>query len=48
MGKSWYEDGRMMNKMNTFYDFNDSVKAVLNKGIGDPENVFARGGSAGG
>ena len=48
MGKSWYEDGRMMNKMNTFYDFNDSVKAVLNKGIGDPTNVFARGGSAGG
>jgi oligopeptidase B len=48
MGKSWYEDGRMMNKMNTFFDFNDSVKAVLNKGIGDPKNVFARGGSAGG
>lgn len=48
MGKSWYEDGRMLNKMNTFYDFNDSVKAILNKGIGDPTNVFARGGSAGG
>ena len=48
MGKEWYEKGRMFNKMNTFYDFNDSVKEVLKLGIGDPENVFARGGSAGG
>jgi oligopeptidase B len=48
MGKHWYENGRMNNKLNTFYDFNDGVKAVLNKGIGNPNNVFARGGSAGG
>jgi oligopeptidase B len=48
MGKHWYENGRMNNKLNTFYDFNDGVKAVLKKGIGDPSNVFARGGSAGG
>jgi oligopeptidase B len=48
MGKHWYEMGRMKNKMNTFFDFNDGVKAVLEKEIGDPANVFARGGSAGG
>jgi oligopeptidase B len=48
MGKHWYENGRMNNKLNTFYDFNDGVKAVLKKGIGNPNNVFARGGSAGG
>ncbi|MFL2709862.1 MAG: S9 family peptidase [Gammaproteobacteria bacterium] len=48
MGKEWYEKGRMFNKMNTFYDFNDSVKEVLKLGIGDPKNVFAKGGSAGG
>ena len=48
MGKYWYENGRMNNKLNTFYDFNDGVKAVLKKGIGNPNNVFARGGSAGG
>jgi len=48
MGKHWYEDGRMFNKMNTFTDFNDGVNAVLDKGIGNRENVFARGGSAGG
>jgi oligopeptidase B len=48
MGKKWYENGRMFNKMNTFYDFNDGVKEVLKMGIGNPRNVFARGGSAGG
>ena len=48
MGKKWYENGRMFNKMNTFYDFNDGVKEVLKMGIGNPSNVFARGGSAGG
>ena len=48
MGKHWYDDGRMFNKMNTFNDFNDGVYAVLDKGIGDRDNVFARGGSAGG
>ena len=48
MGKHWYEDGRMLNKLNTFYDFNDGVRAVLDNGIGDKNNVFARGGSAGG
>ena len=48
MGKEWYENGRMFNKLNTFYDFNDGVREVLKLGIGDPKNVFARGGSAGG
>jgi len=48
MGKEWYEQGRMLNKMNSFYDFNDSVEAILNKGYGDKKNVFAQGGSAGG
>ena len=48
MGKHWYDDGRMFNKMNTFNDFNDGVYAVLDKRIGDRDNVFARGGSAGG
>ena len=48
MGKHWYEEGRMLNKLNTFYDFNDGVRAVLSKDIGDPNNVYARGGSAGG
>ena len=48
MGKHWYEEGRLLNKLNTFNDFNDVVKSVLNKNIGDSKKVFARGGSAGG
>ena len=48
MGKYWYEQGRMFNKLNTFYDFNDSVRAVLDMNIGDKNKVFAQGGSAGG
>ena len=48
MGKYWYEQGRMFNKLNTFYDFNDAVKAVLDMNIGNKDKVFAQGGSAGG
>ena len=48
MGKRWYEQGRMFNKLNTFYDFNDAVKSLLNMGIGNKDKVFAQGGSAGG
>ena len=48
MGKHWYEEGRLLNKLNTFNDFNDVVKSVLNQNIGNSKNVFARGGSAGG
>ena len=48
MGRQWYEDGKMLNKKNTFFDFIDSTKSLLSKDIGNPANVFAFGGSAGG
>ena len=48
MGKHWYEEGRLLNKLNTFNDFNDVVKSVVNMNIGNSKKVFARGGSAGG
>ena len=48
MGRQWYEDGKMLNKKNTFFDFIDSTKSLLAKDIGNPANVFAFGGSAGG
>lgn len=47
-GRAWYEDGKMFNKMNTFTDFIDASKALLAKGYGDPERIYAWGGSAGG
>lgn len=48
LGRSWYEDGKMFNKMNTFTDFIDVTKAITEQGYGDKEKVFAVGGSAGG
>ncbi len=48
MGRQWYEDGKMLKKMNTFYDFIDVTKGLLNLGFGNKEKVFAKGGSAGG
>ena len=47
-GRSWYEDGKLLNKKNTFTDFVDATKGILSKGYGDKQQVFAMGGSAGG
>ena len=48
LGRDWYDQGRMMNKMNSFFDFIDCTKSLLKEGIGDKKNTFAMGGSAGG
>ena len=48
MGRYWYEDGRMMKKNNTFFDFIDATKFLVENGIGNPKKLFATGGSAGG
>ncbi len=48
LGRPWYEDGKKLNKMNTFTDFIDVTKDLTAQGYGDEKNVFAAGGSAGG
>ena len=48
MGRNWYEDGRLMNKKNSFTDFVDVTKALQQKPIIDPARTYAMGGSAGG
>ena len=48
LGRNWYDQGRMMKKMNSFFDFIDCTKKLLSKGIGNKNKVFAMGGSAGG
>ncbi|MCP4045489.1 MAG: S9 family peptidase [Gammaproteobacteria bacterium] len=48
MGRIWYEDGRLMNKKNTFTDFIDVTRALQDKPIIDPARTYAMGGSAGG
>ncbi|MEF3280077.1 MAG: S9 family peptidase [Elusimicrobiota bacterium] len=47
LGRAWYENGRQLNKKNTFYDFIDATKALIELGYGK-NGVFAEGGSAGG
>lgn len=48
LGRDWYDQGRLMNKMNTFYDFIDCTKELHKKNLGSDKKTFAMGGSAGG
>ncbi|MCP4301965.1 MAG: S9 family peptidase [Gammaproteobacteria bacterium] len=48
MGRQWYYDGRQLNKKNTFTDFIDVSKFLIDEGYTSPEHLYARGGSAGG
>ena len=48
LGREWYEDGKMFNKKNTFWDFIDSAKYLGNNSFVDKDQIFAMGGSAGG
>ena len=48
LGRDWYDQGRMMNKMNTFFDFIDCTKSLIKLGKGNSNKVYAMGGSAGG
>jgi oligopeptidase B len=48
MGREWYEDGRLMNKRNTFLDFIACAEYLVNTGVTSRDRMFARGGSAGG
>jgi oligopeptidase B len=48
MGGQWYEEGRMMNKKNTFYDFIDCSEWLIQNKYVAKDKLFASGGSAGG
>ena len=48
MGRPWYEDGKMFNKINTFTDFIACGDALIEQGYATPETLMAMGGSAGG
>jgi oligopeptidase B len=48
LGRRWYEEGKLLNKKNTFSDFIDAGRALVESGYGDKEKVFAMGASAGG
>lgn len=48
LGRKWYEEGRLLNKINTFTDFIDCSKFLIEKKFTSPEHLYASGGSAGG
>jgi oligopeptidase B len=48
LGRQWYEDGKKFNKINTFTDFIDVTKFLVEQKYGDKNRIYALGGSAGG
>jgi oligopeptidase B len=48
MGREWYDDGKMMNKKNTFTDFIDCAEFLIKEKYTSKGHVYAMGGSAGG
>ncbi|MBN9350262.1 MAG: S9 family peptidase [Chitinophagaceae bacterium] len=48
MGRQWYLDGKLMKKKNTFTDFIDCAKFLVDKKYTSPSHLYANGGSAGG
>ncbi len=48
LGRYWYEDGKMLNKKNTFTDFIDCAEFLIAKKFTSSSHLYANGGSAGG
>lgn len=48
MGRTWYEDGRLRNKMNTFTDFISAAERLVRQKYTSPDRLAIYGGSAGG
>ena len=48
LGRQWYEDGKLLNKKNTFTDFIDCSNHLIAEKYTSPDHLYAEGGSAGG
>jgi len=48
LGREWYEDGKMLFKKNTFFDFIDAGKFLIKQNYTSSKHLYAMGGSAGG
>jgi oligopeptidase B len=48
LGRQWYEDGKLLKKKNTFTDFIDCSKYVIQEKYTSSQHLYAEGGSAGG
>ncbi|MDG1527880.1 MAG: S9 family peptidase [Polaribacter sp.] len=48
LGRNWYEDGKLLRKQNTFNDFVDCSKFLIENKYTSSNHLYAMGGSAGG
>lgn len=48
LGRHWYDDGKLLKKWNTFYDFIDCAEYLIAQEYTNAQKLFASGGSAGG
>lgn len=48
LGREWYDDGKMLHKKNTFTDFIDCSKYLIENKYTSSKHLYAMGGSAGG
>ncbi|SNR65402.1 oligopeptidase B [Maribacter sedimenticola] len=48
LGRKWYETGKLLHKKNTFTDFIDCSKFLIEQKMTSAEHLYAMGGSAGG
>ena len=48
LGRHWYEDGKLLKKKNTFTDFIDCSKYLIENKYTSADHLYAMGGSAGG
>jgi oligopeptidase B len=48
LGRHWYESGKLLTKMNTFTDFIDCSKHLIEQNYTSNKHLYAYGGSAGG
>ena len=48
LGRDWYLQGKKLHKKNTFTDFVDATRHLVQTKVADPQRIVAMGGSAGG
>lgn len=48
LGRQWYENGKLLKKRNTFTDFIDCSRHLIDQKYTSAEHLYASGGSAGG
>ncbi len=48
LGRQWYEEGKLLKKKNTFTDFIDCSRFLIDQKYTSPQHLYAEGGSAGG